>query len=425
MLNKQLRRCLPLLLCAAMVAALPLQVSAAREKETELPAVISVWGSVTRLEDHKIKLETTDEDSAYQEIILNINEDTLLLDAVTLSPVPLSQLSEGQAYAYISPAVTRSQPPIGNAQVVLCQVPEEFQVPSYEQILEQRALQAQSQSGVRVWGSVTRLDSGALLVRNSNESDPYHEIILQVGPDTKILDCVTGMPVEAEEIWEGETVYAYTSPVMALSLPPQSTARVILCKLPADYRAPVWYELVSARPAEDGSAVTVTAASGETITVDEDTVLFPYLTRNVAGLADLVPGAEILVWSGRKDEVTQVMVFPYEYRGYVECRNTGALFVSGTQVDGNWRTDGAGVVLAPVAAVARAAGLDVAWDGLRGAVTVTEAGQLVFELVLTENQATTPAGTVTLRTSGYVVDGVSYLELNDLAALLNLAVACQ
>ena len=32
---------------------------------------------------------------------------------------------------------------------------------------------------VRVWGTVTRQEDGGLLVENSNESDPYHQVVLR------------------------------------------------------------------------------------------------------------------------------------------------------------------------------------------------------------------------------------------------------
>ena len=90
---------------------------------------------------------------------------------------------------------------------------------------------------VRVWGKVTRLENGAALLKNSNENDPYHEIILHLAETAPVVDAVTGLPLD-RELRNGETVYAWVGPAMTLSLPPQATAEVVVANIPADFGAP-------------------------------------------------------------------------------------------------------------------------------------------------------------------------------------------
>ena len=49
---------------------------------------------------------------------------------------------------------------------------------------------------VRVWGAVTRLENGAVLLKNSNEKDPYHEVVLHLAETTPVVDAVTGLPLD-------------------------------------------------------------------------------------------------------------------------------------------------------------------------------------------------------------------------------------
>lgn len=58
----------------------------------------------------------------------------------------------------------------------------------------------------RVWGTVTWLDNGGLLVKNSNESDPLHEVVLH-GESIICLDAVTG---ESMELSRSKTATPFT-----------------------------------------------------------------------------------------------------------------------------------------------------------------------------------------------------------------------
>lgn len=102
---------------------------------------------------------------------------------------------------------------------------------------------------VRVWGRVTKLDSGGLLVQNSNENDPYHEIILH-GESIRILDAVTGLPLD-RDLRDGEVIYAWVGPAMTMSLPPHATARIIVA---GRRRTPVLSGGKGARPGRRAGA---------------------------------------------------------------------------------------------------------------------------------------------------------------------------
>ena len=154
---------------------------------------------------------------------------------------------------------------------------------------------------------------------------------------------------------------------MALSLPPQSTASLIVGNIPADYAVPQYYEITSSTVTEE-SAVLHVAGSNDTITVPASAKLTPYLTKNIVTLADLRPGARILVWSDSKGTPEKVLVFAYGYRGYISVAEDGVVSVNGQSTTQKAKTTADGDTLLPIRAVAEALGMSVRWDAKQGAV---------------------------------------------------------
>lgn len=240
------------------------------------------------------------------------------------------------------------------------------------------------QGPVRVWGTVTWLDNGGLLVENSNESDPLHEVVLH-GESIICLDAVTGESMELEQIKDGDTIYAWVGPAMTMSLPPQATAQVIVANIPADYGVPQYYEIASVTPQAmidiyPPPALTwteVTATDGTTLRITDEAELTPYRTKNIVRLEDLIPGTGILVWSDTQGQPERVLVFPYAYQGYVSVTEEGVVSVNGGAVAQKAKIRENGETLLPLRAVAEVLGLQVKWDPAQGAV-VSRNGETVL-----------------------------------------------
>ena len=110
----------------------------------------------------------------------------------------------------------------------------------------------QAEGPVLVWGTVQEIGEGRIRLENSNDQDPYREIVLVVGPETAIRDAVTGAPRIFADLQENETLYAYVGPAMTMSLPPVASAQVVLCGIPADFGAPTYAEVQAVRGRGDG-----------------------------------------------------------------------------------------------------------------------------------------------------------------------------
>ena len=105
--------------------------------ENTASSSIRVYGTVTQIENGQILLENDEEGAAYPQVLLNLTEDTLILSGEDCSQKALSDIAVGDAlYADISPAMTRSIPPMSNAIVVFCEVAEDSVIPTCAQITD-------------------------------------------------------------------------------------------------------------------------------------------------------------------------------------------------------------------------------------------------------------------------------------------------
>ena len=165
---------------------------------------------------------------------------------------------------------------------------------------------AEPASDLKIWGPVSEVTDSSLVIDNQNSNSYAGDVVIHISEETLILDGTSGMPASVEE---GETVYAYISPAMTMSLPPQTTADMILTDLPADYKAPDYIEVQSMEAVDGGYRLT--AADGLTFQVPADCPILPYLTRNMLYLENLYPGARWLVWSDGSTASKIMMFQPY------------------------------------------------------------------------------------------------------------------
>lgn len=289
---------------------------------------------------------------------------------------------------------------------------------------------------VRVWGTVQRLDEDSLHLTNSNPEDPCRDIILHLSQETAVVNAVSGSPMSASEIRDGETVYAWVGPAMTMSLPPQASAEVVVAGIPADFPAPRYYQVASIKPQPmlaiyprpALTRVELVTTDGSELTITRESELLPYLTRQMVRLESLRPGSRILVWTNGEGTVTRTMLFAYEYRGSLEWTEQGQVLVNQGVLKDRARTIG-GETYLPVRAVAEAAGYAVSWDRDLGVVVSWGDGmaqpaplesKVVFSVRPDESTVLTGEGEQALSAACRIDRGVTYLPAADLAELLDL-----
>ena len=120
-------------------------------------------------------------------------------------------------------------------------------------------------------------------------------IVLNLGKVPRVVDCVSGQPVALKDR-KDDGVVAFYGPAVTASLPPQSTALAVICNIPQDYTPPR-YAKVESVSQTSADQIKVTIDNGSLIvTIDRDTPIFPYLTRNMVSIDDVGVGAELLLW---------------------------------------------------------------------------------------------------------------------------------
>uniref|UniRef100_UPI0006D1D4C5 hypothetical protein n=1 Tax=Clostridium sp. NkU-1 TaxID=1095009 RepID=UPI0006D1D4C5 len=164
-------------------------------------------------------------------------------------------------------------------------------------------------NSIRIYGTVTSVSEDRLRMTRKDGASAGQEIILNLSAESKILNSVSGDPVAAEQIQNGEFIYADISPAMTLSLPPISNAIVVLCKVPADYQVPEYVTVASMNINSDGQTGILTSDTGKQYSITDQSKLFPYLTRNIVTVHNLSKGRNCLVWSN-DNTVSKIMVFP-------------------------------------------------------------------------------------------------------------------
>lgn len=283
---------------------------------------------------------------------------------------------------------------------------------------------------VRVWGTVTRQEDGGLLVENSNESDPYHQVVLR-GESILCLDAVTGEPMDIDTIKDGDMIYAWIGPAVTASLPPQATAFLILANIPADYAVPMYYEIVSvtaqAAAEEEGKSsvawTEVLTSEGKSLKITDEAKLMAHEAEKVPGLEDLIPGTRMLVWTGMDGKVIKLLVFPYDYAGYLSWEEDGTVSLNGKTLPVKAKLAD-GEALLPVRAVAEAMELDVQWVSGKGAVVEKEEKTVLTALPGGSISGWDSAGvSFTVEGTCVLEKGTTYISSDVLLELLDLFAA--
>lgn len=165
---------------------------------------------------------------------------------------------------------------------------------------------------IRIWGTVMSVEDGRIHIDNQSGVSFEGEIILNISDEmTRILDAENGFPVQLSDIQEGEVIYAYIGPAMTMSLPPQTTPEMIICKIPADFKAPDYATVKSMTWQENGDWVLV-STDGTTYQVPGNCPIIPYLTRNMVTLQDVVESSKIMIWSDTDNNAHKLVLFPQD-----------------------------------------------------------------------------------------------------------------
>lgn len=149
---------------------------------------LCVWGPILGIEGSSITMDNQSDVSVSGELILNLGEDTLILDAVDGLPKELSELQTGELiYVNLGEAMSMSLPPQNNPEVIICSVPEDLKAPAYVQVI---AMEQES-------------DESYTLKASNGET-------YKIPADCQILPYLTRNIVKLQDVNEGSTVLVWS-----------------------------------------------------------------------------------------------------------------------------------------------------------------------------------------------------------------------
>ena len=184
-------------------------------------------------------------------------------------------------------------------------------------------------------------------------------IVLNLSDETIIVDNQAGTAVGLDSIKEGDTIYAYHSMMMTMSIPGQTPALAILTNLgetvPAKLHMPEQVRYLD-------NKVTALCDNGSIVlSTSDETVFTPYRTRQIVAAQDIRLGHAFLAWYDVVMEsypaqvtATRVMILPEQAEP-----DAVSLTLDGDMViDAQWKD---GTIVVPVRTTAEALGLTVGY----------------------------------------------------------------
>ena len=146
-----------------------------------------VWGPVSRQSDAVLVLSNQNQNAYDGDIILNISEETKLLDAESGMPISIDEISDGEIiYAYAGPAMTASLPPQTIPPVILANIPADQRVPDYITV-----------------ESMEKMTDGYLLTSADG-------LVFQVPSDCSISPYLTRNLIDLEDLYEGASCLVWS-----------------------------------------------------------------------------------------------------------------------------------------------------------------------------------------------------------------------
>ncbi len=162
---------------------------------------------------------------------------------------------------------------------------------------------------IRIWGPVLGVEEGVIRIDNQSGVSYAGEIVLNISDEySRVLDAENGYPVELSGIREGDFIYAYIGPAMTMSLPPMTTAEMVICQVPEDFRAPDYVRVKSMQQKTDGSW-SLTTTDETVYQVPSDCQILPYLTRNLVRLSDVTESSTCMIWTDETGSVQKIVLF--------------------------------------------------------------------------------------------------------------------
>lgn len=147
---------------------------------------------------------------------------------------------------------------------------------------------------IQAWGLGRRIGECSIYLERDGEGVGSRELIVHILEDTAVVDAVTGEMRGYDDLQEGERLYAYVSPLMTRSRPPQASAELVLCNIPDGVAPPTYVQVHSVR--QESGGLDVLVSGGVRLHLNQDTELFGWKGKRGIKWTDIRPERMLLAW---------------------------------------------------------------------------------------------------------------------------------
>ena len=221
-------------------------------------------------------------------------------------------------------------------------------------------------------------------------SESKGEMVFHISENTLYVDAGKHCAADVSMLKEGAGLYVFHSPVMTMSLPPQTSAMVFVGNMPMDVGCPMYHEIEKVEKRDDATVVT-TDNGGLELYITDKTEMSAYAKD---GSTELKEGGYVMAWYSvvtdslpGQTHPSHVMVLP-EVKAEEETPE--AILINGEKQEITNRQEN-GVCMVPVRAVAEALDLEVGYEKVDGVQTITLTGKDA-SVVVTAHSAEAKSG---------------------------------
>ena len=269
--------------------------------------------------------------------------------------------------------------------------------PSQDSLSGSSASQPQSlPHSLLYYGTVSEIvydDQSGEVTRLNMASEAHGAMDMILSPSTLWIDSGAGTASDPDTLKTGEGIYVFHSPVSTMSLPPQTSAYVIVRNVPQDTGCAMYHVVEKVSRQEDGSLALTTDNGGLILYPEADTQLVSY-DGSSAQWEELKEDCRVMAWYSAVLESypaqafpSRPMILPQESQEFLLPQGTRLTMELDGKVPNMVGRYESGTAMVPVAAVAQALGFQVTYtpDPDEGALVTVESDTFRVSLYIDQN----------------------------------------
>ena len=220
-------------------------------------------------------------------------------------------------------------------------------------------------------------------------------LVFNCSEETWIADS-EGLPMDLKTRIN-DNVLVYHVPIMTMSIPPQSPANAIIGNVTDESQ--MFYAVAEeVKHNEDGTVTVVTNAGSRQVTLNEDTVVVPFKTKNIVRAEDITVGSELLL---------SYQVMTASLPAYATAEKAVVLSINNAEdIEDNKGVEATEEIMLPLRSNAEALGYSV--EFANGKIVLTKDEKTV-SIALDSTEAEINSEKIQLTQAPQLKDGLTYV----------------